>query len=242
MGLFDFFGGGSGPDKALKLKPRVTQKYGEPATRQKALQQLGAMKIPEAVSVLMARFTLQVEPATLDAEEKEMTFRLVEGFGEMAVEPVKAFLRDSEQASSWAVRLLEALLPADRALSAQLDTLEHLAGHYTRTPEKKVVLLQHVSGKADPRVGPVAQSLLDDMADDVKIAALGALGQARHAPAREAVLQLLTNPDTARRVQLAALGALADAGLGVQGYREKVEALLTDEFLLDKSGVLKRRA
>ena len=62
MGLLDFFGGGSGPDKALKLKPKVTQKYGEPSTRQKALQQLGEMKYPEAVTVLLSRFTITVDP------------------------------------------------------------------------------------------------------------------------------------------------------------------------------------
>ena len=53
MGIFDFLGG-SGPEKALKLKSKVTQKYGDPSTRQKALQQLGEMKFPEAVTVLLS--------------------------------------------------------------------------------------------------------------------------------------------------------------------------------------------
>ena len=41
MGLFDVFGGGSGPKKAERLKGKVTQKYGDPLTRQKAISQLG---------------------------------------------------------------------------------------------------------------------------------------------------------------------------------------------------------
>ena len=46
MGSFDFLGG-SGPEKALKLKSKVTQKYGDPLVRQKAM----ALSV-DAVTVL----------------------------------------------------------------------------------------------------------------------------------------------------------------------------------------------
>ena len=110
MGIFDFLGG-SGPDKALKLKSKVTQKYGDPSTRQKALQQLGEMKFPEAVSVLLQRYNITVEPLTTDTDEKEHVFELIKGFGQDAVGPVTEFLRKNEAATSWALRILEALLP-----------------------------------------------------------------------------------------------------------------------------------
>src|SRR5262245_60529682 len=168
MGLFDIFGG-SGPEKALKLKSKVTQKYGDPATRQKAIQQLGEMKYPEAVTVLLARFTLTVEPGTTDADEKEHVFELIKGFGKDAVAPIQDFLRKSDQATSWALRLLEELLPEPEVIGVCVDTLTHLSSHYTRDPEKKVVLLHHVTGKADPRIAPAVVPFLEDMADDVKI-------------------------------------------------------------------------
>jgi HEAT repeat protein len=82
---------------------------------------------------------------------------------------------------------------------------------------------------------------LEDMADDVRIAALRTLGPLKHPPAREPMLQLLTAPETGRRVQVAAIEALAESGFGVQGFREKVEALAAEPFFVDKSGVLKRR-
>ena len=59
--------------------------------------------------------------------------------------------------------------------------------------------------------------------------------------AREPILALLTHPETAKRVQTAAVTALNESGFGVQGYREKVEGLLTDPYFVDKSGILKRR-
>lgn len=242
MGIFDLFGGGSGPEKALKLKPKVTQKYGDPTSRQKAIQQLGEMKFPEAVSVLLARFTITVEPLTTDADEKEHVFELIKGFGQDAVAPIKDFLRKSEQATSWALRLLGDLLPENEVVGVTVDTLQHLSSHYTRDPEKKVVLLHSVTGKEDARIAPAVLPFLEDMADDVKIAALKALGPLKHEPAREPILRLLTADETARRVQTAALASLQESGFGVQGFREKVESLLVEPYVIDKSGIVQRRA
>ncbi|KFE66629.1 HEAT repeat domain-containing protein [Hyalangium minutum] len=241
MGLFDFLGGGSGPEKALKLKPKVTQKYGDPASRQKAIQQLGEMKYPEAAGVLLARFTITVEPLTTDADEKEHVFELIKGFGKDALAPIQDFLRKSEQATSWALRLLGDLLPEPEVTSICVDTLNHLSNHYTRDPEKKVVLLHHVTGREDARIAPAVLPFLEDMSDDVKIAALKALGPLKYEPAREPLLKLLIADETARRVQTAALTALHESGFGVQGFREKVEPLLVEPYVLDKSGVVVRR-
>jgi outer membrane translocation and assembly module TamA len=240
MGIFDFLGG-SGPEKALKLKSKVTQKYGDPTTRQKALQQLGEMRIPEAVSVLMHRYTITVEPLTTDADEKEHVFELIKSFDKDAVAPVTEFLRKNEQATSWALRILEALLPETEVVSIVVDTINTLSTQYMRDPEKKVVLLHYVTGKQDPRIAPSVLPHLDDMADEVKIAALKALGPQKHEPAREPILRLLISGDTARRVQTAALAALQESGFGVQGYREKVEAVMNEPYYLDGSGHVQRR-
>ncbi|HZH12753.1 MAG TPA: HEAT repeat domain-containing protein [Archangium sp.] len=240
MGIFDFLGG-SGPEKALKLKSKVTQKYGDPATRQKALQQLGEMKIPEAVTVLLHRYTITVEPLTTDADEKEHVFELIKSFDKDAVAPVTEFLRKNEQATSWSLRILESLLPESEVVTIVVDTLNSLSAQYMRDPEKKVVLLHYVTGKQDPRIPSAVLPHLDDMADEVKIAALKALGPQKHEPAREPILRLLTSGDTGRRVQTAALGALQESGFGVQGYREKVEALMNEPYYLDGSGLVQRR-
>lgn len=241
MGIFDFLGG-SGPEKALKLKSKVTQKYGDPSTRQKALQQLGEMKIPEAVTVLLHRYTITVEPLTTDADEKEHVFELIKSFDKDAIAPVTEFLRKNEQATSWALRILESLLPESEVVTIVVDTLNSLSTQYMRDPEKKVVLLHYITGKQDPRVAPAVLPHLDDMADEVKIAALKALGPQKHEAAREPILRLLTAGDTARRVQTAALSALQESGFGVQGYREKVEALMNEPYYLDGNGLVQRRA
>jgi hypothetical protein len=240
MGILDFLGG-SGPTKALKLKPKVVQKYGDPVARQKAIQQLGEMEFPEAVTVLLSRFTINVEPQTTDADEKDQVFELVRARGAAAVPAVTDFLMRTDTASSWAVRLLVALLPEPEVVGTLVTHLHALAKGYSRSPEKRLVLMNWLADKDDPRIAPSVLPFLDDMADDVRIAALNTLARLRYPEAREPILQLLTAAETGRRVQVAAVEALAESGFGVQGFREKVEALLPEAFFVDKNGVLKRR-
>jgi HEAT repeat protein len=240
VGILDIFGGKS-PERATKLRAKVVQKYGGPEARQKAIQQLGEMEFPEATASLLARFTVAVEPATTDTDEKEHVFGLIRARGEAAVEPIRTFLRRTDQASSWAVRLLRDILPADRYVTTVVDHLRELGEVYTRDPEKKLVLLHESESLEDPHLAPTVLPFLEDMADDVKIAALRALGPRAYPEAREPMLKLLTAPETARRVQTAAVEAIARSGFGVQGYREKVESLLPEPFFVDKAGILKRR-
>jgi HEAT repeat protein len=241
LGILDIFGGGSPEEKARKLKGRATQKYGDAQTRQKALRQLGEIKHPEAVRVLMARFALTVEPQSTDAEEKDGVFDLVKAFGKDAVAPVREFLEKNDAATSWAVRILEALIPEKELVGVAVDNLGRIGPEYTRDPEKKIVLIQYLSGHEDERIAPALVPFLDDPSDDVKIAAISALGPRRHEPAREPLLQLATGDDSARRVKTAAIAALHQGEFGVQGYREKVESMLSDPWFVDKSGLIKKR-
>jgi len=242
VGLLDMFGGGSPAQKALKLKPKISQKYGDPTVRQKAISQVAELRVPEAVQVLLSRFTIAVEPQSTDAYEKDQVFELIKEMGREAVqEPVTAFLKRTDTASSWALRILEAVMPSEELLALVVGYLQQLSGEYTRDPEKKIVLLQWVSGKSDPRIGPAAVPYLEDAFDDVKIAATKVLAPLKFEPAREPLLALLTGEETARRVQTAALATLHESEFGVQGYREKVEKLLVEPYFIDRAGVVKKR-
>jgi HEAT repeat protein len=240
VGILDIFGG-SGAQKVKKLKAKVTQKYGDRTVRQKAIEQLGEMNSPEAIASLLARFTITVEPLTTDADEKEHVFSLIKSRGRESLEPVREFLRTSDQASSWGVRLLSELVPETELVGICVEQLQRLGSTYTRDPEKKLVLIHFLTGQDDPRIAPALLPLLEDMVDDVKIATLKAIGPLKYEEAREPVLRLLTAEDTARRVQTAAIAALHEGGFGVQGYREKVESLLAEPYFVDRSGLLKKR-
>lgn len=240
MGIFDIFSS-SGPEKALKLKAKVTQKYGDPLTRQKAITALADMKSPEAVAVLMHRFTITVTPGTTDADEKENVFSLISELGRDAVAPVKDFLRKSDQASSWALKLLDAIMAPNEVVDTVCELLNALGAEYTRDPEKKVVLINYLTEKQGANIGPTVTPFLQDMSDDVKFAAIKVVATQKYEPAREKLLELLTHDETAKRLQTALIHALHDTGFTVQGFREKVEGRLVDPWFVDKSGVVKKR-
>lgn len=241
MGLLDFLGGGTPSEKAQRLKKKLTEKYGDAANRQGAIEDLGKQGTPEAVAILIQRYTIKVEPQTTDAEEKERVQELILGIGAPAVAPVKEFLERSENASSWALRLLEGLLSEAEVVAIAIALLQKLGTSYSRDPERKLVLLNYLDSKANPGIGAAALPLLEDMADDVKLATLKTLASHPLPEAREPVLKLLTDPDTAKRVQTRCLEFLAESGDLVTGFREKVEALLSEPWYLDKAGALKRR-
>lgn len=242
MGILDLFRGSTDAEKALKLKSKVAQKYGDPLGRQKAIETLGALRVPEAVQVLMYRFTFAVEPATTDTEEKERTLDLVAGFGELALPELKAFLRSSDAGISWALRAIGHILSEDDAVGVVVDELTYLGSTYSRTHEKTVILINALEGKTDPRIAPALVPLLDDTADDVKVAVLQRVGPLKFEPAREPILALLAQKDTARRVQSAALESLSSAGFEVGTHRASVEAVLGERFTLDGKGHVQPRA
>ncbi|MBM4380644.1 MAG: HEAT repeat domain-containing protein [Deltaproteobacteria bacterium] len=241
MGLFDFLGGGTPAEKAAKLKAKAVQKYGDPATRQKALSQLGELKGPESSAALLARFTVTVDPATTDEDEKEHVLDLVKARGAEAVAPVKAFLRSNDAASSWMLRLLSAVLPEAEVIDFALELLGHLGAGYTRDPERKLVLLHFVEDKQDPRIREVARAFLEDMSDDVKLAALRVLEKRPDDSLREPLVQALLHAETSRRVQAGILHALCAGSYAVTGHRDAVQAVLPQGWSVDKAGQVQRR-
>ena len=121
------------------------------------------------------------------------------------------------------------------------EELQRLGANYTRDPEKKEVLIRFLEGKQDDRVGPVLVPFLNDMSDDVKMAALKTLASLKYEPAREPLLTLLVTDETAKRVQTACIATLIETGFLVTGFREKVEAKLSEGTFIDKSGAVKKR-
>jgi hypothetical protein len=240
MGLFDLIAGS--PEKRVKsLQKKVTEKYGPPENRQKAIEQLLDLGTPEALSALMMRFTVNAEPSIADAEEKEYTYQSILHFQDKAVAPLKDFVRRSEKAVSWALRMLRALLPEPEVVSLCLEELTRIGPEYTRDPEKKTVLLSTLGELNDERIALEVLPFLADPSDDVRIAAATVLKAKKDERAREALLKAWVDSLDRKRVVDVLAGVLADTGFGVQGFREKIEKNLPDGFYVDKAGLVKRR-
>ncbi|WP_242345134.1 HEAT repeat domain-containing protein [Anaeromyxobacter terrae] len=248
MGLFDLFGSREERQRGAlkKLAKRVTERYGPPENRQKAIQQLGDLGTPGALSTLCLRFTVRAEPGITDDEEKETALRILVDAKEAAVGPLEAFVREQESGVAWGLRALADIVPSDRLVEIVVRELARLGREYTRDPEKKLVLLtwlvEHHAGATGPEIEGALLPLLEDFSDDVRISAARAI--ARLAPGeagRDALIQLLLRDRDNARVRGEVLEALAHLGADVKGHRPSVEALLVEPFFLDREGRVKKR-
>jgi hypothetical protein len=246
--LFDLFGSKEDRERnALRrLVKKVTEKYGPPENRQKAIDQLGEMGTPAALAALCQRFTVRAEPGITDDEEKEAARRILVDAGPTAVGPIEQFLREQETGIAWGLRALADILSQDKVSGLVLRELARLSREYSRDPEKKLTLLtwlvEHHGGVQGSEVEGALLPLLEDFSDDVRIGALRALAAlAPGEPVREGLIQLLLRDRDNARVRGDVLEALVRMGADVKGYRPSVEALLVEPFYLDREGNVKKR-
>ncbi len=249
MGLFGLFGSKEEREKGAlrKLAKRLTERYGPPENRQKAISQLGDLGTPEALETLCLRFTVRVEPGITDDDEKETTRGILVDAREAAIGPIEKFVAGQEDGIAWGLRALADVAPATKVREVALRELARLGRTYTRDPEKKLVLLkwlaEHHAGSGGPEVEAALLPLLEDFSDDVRISTTRALAAlAPGDPARDALIQLLLRDRDNARVRGEVLDALAGIGADVKGHRPSVEALLVEPFFLDREGRVKKRA
>ncbi len=239
MGFLDLFAGSS--EKRIKsLQKKITEKYGPPENRQKAIDQLLDVGTPAAFAALMMRFTVAAEPSITDAEEKDYTFNAILKREAEAVAPIQAFLRKSDVATSWAVKLLRQLVPEADVVGLSIDILAKLGPEYTRDPEKKTVLISTLGELKDERIVPALVTFLADPSDEVRIAAAFALTRQRDERSREPLLKAFVDSLDRGRVTAVLAAALAELAFGVQGFREKVEKALPEGYFIDRAGLVKK--
>ena len=248
MGFFGLFGSKEVREKGTlrKLAKRLTERYGPPENRQKAIAQLGDLGTPEALETLCLRFTVRVEPGITDDEEKETTRAILVDAREASIGPIEQFVTREEEGIAWGLRALADVAPAAKVREVALRELARLGRTYTRDPEKKLVLLkwlkEHHSGTGGAEVEAALLPLLEDFSDDVRISATRALAAlAPGESARDGLIQLLLRDRDNARVRGEVLDALAGLGADVKGYRPSVEALLVEPFFLDREGRVKKR-
>jgi HEAT repeat protein len=248
MGLLDRLGiGGSKEGREqraiAKLTKKATEKWGPPENRQGAIEELGKLRTPAAVEALLVRYTVRVEPGITDDEEKQRVLALLHEVGrEVAVAPVKQFILSREEIS-WPLKALSDLLPEDEVVAFLLEALRKSASEYSRVPEKKVLLLHAAAGHRSPGIVAAALPFLDDMDDEVQIAAAEAIAAQKDEAGREPLIQhfLRAHDASNARVREALAGLLADSGFDVKGYTPKVEAALPAGYKLDSKGRVLRK-
>lgn len=248
MGLLEKLGIGGTPQQreartVARLLKKVLEKFGPPENRQGALEELGALHSEAAVEALLQRFTIRVDPGITDDEEKQRVHALViEAGAQAAVPALRRFILGRDEVS-WPLRALADLVPESEVVAVLLEALGKAAEEYSRVPEKKVLLLRALALHRNPGAAAAALPFLEDMDDEVQIAAAHAIAaqaqqaidgeapEAGRAPLIEAFLRAHEHSNA--RVKEALASVLAESRWDVKGYTPKVEAALPAGYKLD---------
>jgi HEAT repeat protein len=242
MGLLDMLGMGGPEAKVRRLQKKAMQKFGPAENRQGAIEELGELKTEAAIDALLSRYTFRVDPGITDDDEKARVLALVTQAGEVALAPVKRFISSRDEIS-WPLRALEGLLPEAEVVKFLVEVATKIGGEYSRVPEKKVLLMHALSAHRSPDIAPAVLPFLDDMDDEVQIAAAEVIVKQQHPAGREPLIQhfLKAHEASNARVREALSGLLADSGWDVKGYTPKVEAALPQGYKLDSRGKVLRK-
>ncbi len=242
MGLLDMLGMGGPEAKVRRLQKKAMQKFGPAENRQGAIEELGELKTEAAIDALLSRYTFRVDPGITDDDEKARVLALLTQAGDVALAPVKRFISSRDEIS-WPLRALEGLLPEAEVVKFLVEVATKIGGEYSRVPEKKVLLLHALSAHRSPDIAPAVLPFLDDMDDEVQIAAAEVIVKQQHPAGREPLIQqfLRAHEGSNARVREALSGLLADSGWDVKGYTPKVEAALPQGYKLDSRGRVLRK-
>jgi hypothetical protein len=243
MDLFrKLFSDSEGPsERQIKraLKAAI-QTHGDAANRLAGMEKLASWKTTESAAALLRRFTIQVPQETMDLEEKQYTVRLLTGMGRIAVDPIRNFLR-TEAEATWPLRALREILPKEEFIAALKETLELLESGYTRWPEAKVVMIEHLPAEAFPLVRETLLRFLQDEDDDVCIAVAFYLARNEDEEVRERLIETLLNAEARPRVRGRIFELFCEREWAVKGFRKKVEEVIQEPFYLTAKGTVKRR-
>jgi HEAT repeat protein len=228
-----------------KLQKKVTEKYGPPENRQGAIEELGTLAAAgsePAMAALLMRYTIRIDPGITDDDERARVHALIVQCGRKAIPALKRFIFARDEVS-WPLRALNELLPEHEVVQLLLEVLGKAATEYSRVPEKKVLLLHALAHHKAPGATAAALPFLEDMDDEVQIAAAHAIAAQGDDAGREPLIQLLLRAHAVpnARVREALSGLLADSTWDVKGYTPSVEAALPASYKLDKAGKVVRK-
>jgi hypothetical protein len=239
MGLFDAFSR-KGPGAIKKHAARAANKRAQNPDRWESIQVLGKLGTAEAVTALLARFEIRVDPSIVDQEEKDAAFSGIIAAGDVAVAPIRAHLKTTDKVS-WPLKMLEQLLSADAVVDELLSLLDGMTTEYERDPDKKIQIIAYLEDRKDPRIVDAVSRFFDDANETVRFHAVGALfAQEDPSPAYDALLDLVADEESVR-VRVRVFEGLSDRGFQIpQQLRETLRPMLPEGFALDRDGTPRR--
>ncbi|MGH9320087.1 MAG: HEAT repeat domain-containing protein [Vicinamibacteria bacterium] len=213
----------------------LLERYAQHDARMEAVDKLQGIGTPEAIYALARRFSATSENLGIDQEEKKHVQDVLVGFGELAVEPLKRYIRNYDKVT-WGIDALKQIVSRDDLIPFLFEVLKEGDPVYIRGEKANQIMraLEHLN---DPSVVAGVIPCLQSPDDTVRFVAVECLAAYGDELAREPLLDALVseNEDSAR-VKTRISEALEKLDWDVKGYRKKVEAVLPQPFRVTSKG------
>jgi hypothetical protein len=247
MGLFDLFKGSAKAEgkprpkgnPAAKWVDRVERRV-QNYDRQEAIQALSEMGSPEAVEVLLKRFTFHIDPSITDQEEKDAAFRGILRAGRGAIEPVRAFAARAESLA-WPMKIVKALVGEGEYTEELLRWLSRWDTEYAKFVDPKVQILTALEDHRDARIREGVERFLEDVNEPARFHAAATLLAQDDEQSVPALVKLLLDEESVRVRTKVAEGLATRAWPLPDDTRAAVRNVLPAGYSLDGAGRLIKR-
>ena len=199
-------------------------------SREQIIMELCGIPGVNATRALLNRFKLTLhDNAIKDETEKEKVIKEIISRGEESIEPVKEFIRHSQEVSI-PFDILGQLVDDDEFVNFTLDVLTTDEALFDdRVMEKRIY--EKVS------------KLINDDDDRIKIVALNILANQENIDeVRDKLLEMLVDPNTPPRLVSALIEIFSRKEWKLKGVKNKVEGMLPkEEYFINKDGIIRKR-
>lgn len=249
MGLFDIFKSKGkselkqapvGDKNVARLGRVAGDKHAQNYDRIEAIEGLSRLASGEAAAALLRRFTFHIDPSITDQEEKDAAARGIQGAGEAAIEPIRAFCTRAESLT-WPLKLLKDLVASDRYVEEVIQLLDRFDTEYTRNIDPKQQLIAELEHYSQPAIRTAVERFLDDASEGIRFVAVATVFAQEDPASLDPLVKTLVAEESVR-VKIRLAEGLAARGWTISGdVRDQVGQVLPPQFGLDAEGRVKRR-
>ncbi|MCC7108536.1 MAG: hypothetical protein IT382_04570 [Deltaproteobacteria bacterium] len=239
MGFLDgLFGGDKPTQKNIdKLVVRVKERYAQPEYRREAMDKLLAMGTPEAITGVLARFTVVAQSPHWDEEEKRWLVDQLAGLGEPARVALLSFLKKADHIA-FAAKALKRLDNSEQYVADLTEALAARPPEDHRSTQGKGELVAALADTMDPKARDAIAPYLDDHSDDVRCLAADALEKLWPLPgdkasAEERLKAAIADDGRSARVLRHTAAAMQRLGVGVDPTKALAPAVAEDFVVRD---------
>lgn len=213
---------------------KLTNPYVQHEDRMRAAETLVQMNTDESLFNLLKRYDITLDKSYLDMDEKVYVKDLMVGRGKAAVEPIRRFLKVTENVN-WPERILSYILSEEaEVIGVLLDVLDSLKDSGDMKGPQRARLLSLFTKYQDARIAKAVLPFLYDFDEGVRVTAAEVLDAQGDPAMREELFAVMTGPEEESvRVRRRILEIFVHHNWSVAEWLDTVAGWLPDGFAIE---------